>query len=141
MQTEMIRIKVIGWDDGDGLLQYNVALSNGETATELSVYGYDDMFKQFGQELADFPQNIESRIKFCPMEDDDSKWANYLQFEVFCYAPNGAAAMRVQVRDGYETPYYYRCEFFILTVPATLNRLGEQLKRWNPREGMEFVCE
>lgn len=136
----MIKIKVIRWDDGDGLLQYSIALSNGETATELAVYGYDDMFKQFGQELADFPQNIESRVKFCPIGDDDTKW-DYLQMEVFCYAPNGESAIRVQVRNGYKAPYYYRCEFFILVVPAILNRLGQQLKSWNPREGMEFVCE
>ena len=137
---DIIKIGVIGWDDGDGLLHYNITLSNGETTTELSMYGYDDMFKPFGQELADFPQNIESRVKLNSIDDDDLTW-DYLQLEVFCYAPNGASAIRIQVRNGYAVPHYHRCEFFVLTEPAALNRLGQQLKSWNPREGSTFFCK
>jgi hypothetical protein len=138
--TSEFRIKVLDLGDDDGLLYYQIYLSDGWQSTTLEFYSYDDAFTEFGGELIDFPKSIESRLAF-QVGEDDSKWAYYLLLEVYCNQPNGASLISVKVKNFGEPPSYHSCEFYISSIPAALNRLGQGLKGWKPRETKEYNWE
>lgn len=135
-----IEFKCLDVGDEDGLLSYQIRFSNGETTTAFTFYGYEDVFQEFAEQLTSFPQTSSQALVF-GVGEDDPKWAYYLQVDVFCYQPNGASALQVKCWTNAEAPYYQRCEFFILTLPAALNRLGQGLSNWNPRETASFTWE
>jgi len=135
-----INFKCLDTGDGDGFLRYQILFSNGETSTSFTFYGYEDVFQEFAVQLISFPQTSSQTLTF-GVGEDDPKWAYYLQLDVFCYQPNGDSALRVKCWMNEETPYYQRCEFFILTLPAALNRLGQGLSNWNPQETDLFSWE
>ncbi|GAB3826734.1 hypothetical protein [Hymenobacter jeollabukensis] len=136
-----IALKVIGLlDEEDNLLHYEAQFSNGNTATTIEFYAYEDEFKPFSEQLVDFPKTVESRATF-QTSDDEEKYTEYLKLEVFCYEPNGTSAIRVHARKNSTTaPYYHHSEFFLQgLLPAALSLLGSSLSSWNPLKEPEFV--
>ena len=127
------KIKVLDLGDDDRLLHYQIHLSDGWQSTTLKFYSYDDAFTKFGSELVDFPKSIDSKLTF-RVGEDDNMWAYYLLLEVYCHQPNGASLIRVKVKNFCEPPFCHSCEFYISSIPAALNRLGQGLKTWKPRE-------
>lgn len=133
-----INLKVINLDDGDGFIHFEISISNGQTKTDLQYYNYDDAFKMFGEKLSAFPTKITDKIDF-QIGEENRKWAYYLFLEVYCYEPNGQSAIKVIVDNHDSEPYYERSEFSIRTFPASLNKLGQGLKTWDPNLEPEFV--
>lgn len=133
-----IQFTLLSPGDGDGFLSYRLTLSNGETTTSFAFYGYDDEFRDFAQQLDSFPRS-STQVVTHQVGKDDPEWAYFLKLEVFCYEPNGASAIRVRGWSGEPAPYYHRFEFFILTLPADLNRLGRGLSSWPPLDEVEFT--
>ena len=95
-------------------------------------------FKAFAEQLSSFPQSV-NQIVCDQIGSDDVDWTYFLQLEVSCYEPNGNSAIRIRGWTGKQIPYYQRFEFFIQTLPAALNRLGQTLRGWNPLERDEFT--
>ena len=130
--------------DGDGFLSYRLTLSNGLTTTSFEFYGYDDEFRDFAKQLENYPRS-SSQVVTHQVGNDDPEWAYFLHLEVFCYEPNGASAIRIRGWSGKRTSYhqqvpnYQQFEFFIPTLPADLNRLGQRLSSWNPLDEAELT--
>ena len=135
-----INLKVLALDDGDGFIHYEIRVSNGQTKTELDFYDSIDTFQKFGEKLSDFPQKITDQITF-QVGEDDIEWAFFLNLKVYCYEPDGKSAVRVITDNHRDEPYLEKSEFSIRTLPASLNRLGQGLKNWNPRIDSEFNWE
>jgi hypothetical protein len=132
-----INLKVIREPDDDGLYQYEVTLSNGKTFGSLMFYEYADCFKQFGQSLTQFPKTSKDVVTYQLLEED-KKYAYYMLLRVFCYEQNGQSAIRVITDNHSAEPDYQRCEFFIRSTPASINRLGQGLENWDPKETKDF---
>ncbi len=60
------------------------------------------------------------------------RWAYYIFLEVFCYENNGYSAIHIIVDNNKNQPYTNKSEFYITTIPASLNRLGQLFWDWNP---------
>jgi hypothetical protein len=58
---------------------------------------------------------------------------------VFCHEHNGHSAIHVIVDNNGKRPYTNKNEFYITTVPASLNKLGRLLKDWNPTTKKEII--
>lgn len=132
-----INIKVINVYEDDGSIQYDITFSNGQTHTDLDFYGYYDTFQKFGERLVNYPQHIHDKVKL-EIGSEDKRSAYHILLEVFCYEPNGKSAIKIIVDNHAIIPYFQRCEFYILSEPANLNRLGQGLKMWNPLEEKEY---
>lgn len=64
-----IKIKIIREPDDDGLYKYNIGLSNTDTFSSLDFWGYADDFKNFGEQLADFPKGLKDIVTYELGED------------------------------------------------------------------------
>lgn len=56
----------------------------------------------------------------------------------FCYEKNGHSAVHVIVDNNGKRPYTNKSEFYITTVPASLNKFGQLLNDWNPMTEKEI---
>lgn len=137
----IIKIKVIREPDDGGLFQLEINLSNGHSSTSLAFWGYGDTFKEFGDRLTHFPKEIKDTVSYELGDDKASgqmKWAYYLLLHVFCFEASGQSAIRVVVDNQADGPEYERCEFYIKSEPESLNRLGLELKNWDPDSKKEL---
>lgn len=136
-----VNLSVVNLGDDDDLLLYRLALSNGESATMLEFWAYADAFKEFGQQLAQFPLTAKSRVTFQIGQQNPrvTRWAYCLQLDVFCYLPNGASVIHTRLEKPDSLPFHYSSEFFLRALPADLNRLGQKLLSWVPREQEELT--
>ena len=57
----------------------------------------------------------------------------------FCFDATGQSAVKVIVDNQADIPRYQRSEFYIISEPATLNRLGQKLKNWSPDKEKELT--
>ncbi len=67
------------------------------------------------------------------------RWAYYILLDVFCYENNGNSAIHVIINNNGERPYTNKNEFYITTVPASLNKFGQLLYDWNPLTEKEIL--
>jgi hypothetical protein len=71
--------------------------------------------------------------------ESGERWAYYILLEVFCYKSDGHSAIHILIDDNGKRPYTNKSEFYITTVPASLNKLGHLLKDWNPMTEKEIT--
>jgi hypothetical protein len=135
-----IGLNVLSEADDDGLFQFEINISNGRTSAALEFWGYADNFAQFGSGLTDFPKTIRDKVTYELGGEDkgDQRWAYYLLLEAFCYDATGQSAIKVKVDNKFDIPTYESHEFFIKSEPASINRLGQGLEKWNPVDSKEF---
>lgn len=136
-----LKLKVLREPDDDGLFELEIFVSNGQISTSLGFWAYGDDFKEFGTQLTDFPNSLKHTVTFELGEDQNNgemQWAYYLLLNVFCFAATGQSAIRIITDNHRETPEYQRCEFYIKAEPSSLNRLGNELKNWDPTSEREF---
>jgi hypothetical protein len=138
MTKKEIKISVLHIDSGDGIINFQISISNGISSTSQDFYGYDDEFKSFATELITFPQAIDHKIKYELGEISEGS-AYYILLEVFCHEPNGHSAIHVVLNNNAKRPFTNNGEFYITTAPASLNKLGTLLGNWNPLETKEFI--
>ncbi|WP_139361862.1 hypothetical protein [Hymenobacter sp. CRA2] len=117
--------------------------SNGENASYLEFWAYDDAFLEFGQKLNEFPQSVESTVTFQLGEEDlaaglGAGYAHYLLLQLSYHKRQNVFAIHVRVKKADEKPFHYQSEFFIWTHPAQLNRWGQKLSTWKPHEEQEL---
>lgn len=135
MLKQKIKIKSLNTEDDE--ISFHIDLTNGINSTCIDFYGYTDEFMNFAEGLCFFPKNIDSEIKY-ELGEQGGIWAYYILLRVFCYEPNGHCAIHIKVDNNKEEPYKTQCEFYILTLPASINKLGQKLKNWNPINENEF---
>jgi hypothetical protein len=138
---QYISISALWIDTDDQLIEYRMELCNETCSVKVDYYGSADEFKELAQQLISFPKTNLDRITY--------KWgekkvaSEYLFLNFFCYELTGQTAIHVSV--GSETvfpysniPYLYNSEFYMRTVPASINRFGKILAEWNPKESKKI---
>ncbi|GEQ87417.1 hypothetical protein ULMS_29250 [Patiriisocius marinistellae] len=133
----MIKIKVLDIDEGDDLIHYHIFVDNGICSVGIEVYEYDDAFQKFAEELITFPKNVNDEVKF-EIGEKDKKWAFYFMIKVYCYLRNGQSALKIDAWNNGDEETEYNASFTLKAEPASLNRLGNSLKNWNPKSYQEF---
>jgi hypothetical protein len=136
-----IKIKVIREPDDDGLYKFNIRVSNADTFSSLDFWGYGDNFKDFGEQLDNFPKGLKDIVIYELGQDKNEgqpKFAYYLLLRAFCFDASGQSAIKVIVDNHADIPNYNRSEFYIKSEPASLNLLGQKLKNWNPETEKEL---
>jgi hypothetical protein len=137
MLEQRIKISLLAIDEGDDTIQFQVDLTNGVNSTSINFYGYSDEFQDFANELCTFPKSIDNEVKY-ELGEQGKKWAYYILLRVFCYENNGHTAIQIKIDNNRIEPHKSYSEFYILTVPASINKLGQKLKNWNPKIDMEI---
>jgi hypothetical protein len=129
------------WEDVD-LVEYRVNAVCGDTSASVEFYASHDALKPFADELKAFPQSLEHEIKYEEGELSP-KSRSYFLMRFFCYQPNGHSAIHFKMSNNAATPYHFTSEFYILTVPASINKLGIALSSWQPEVGdkLEWLAE
>jgi len=131
---QSIEFKALNVEDDE--VQFEIIASNGTTTSSLDFYGYYDEFVEFGTKLKGFPSNIEDVVIY-ELGEDDPNWAYYMLLKTYCYQPNGHSAIDVLIDSHKTKPYQNKASFSITTLPASINKLGEVLSSWNPKNEKE----
>ena len=137
MLIQRIKISSLTIDEEDDTIQFGIELSNGINSTSIDFYGYADEFQNFANELCLFPKSIDNEVKY-ELGEQNEKWAYYILLRVFCYENNGYTAIQIKIDNNRIEPHKNYSEFYILTVPASINKIGEELKKWNPRDNKKI---
>lgn len=133
----MIQIKTLSYDGPDDL-HISIRFDNNICSSTLEIWVQPDTFKDFAEQLADFPFRQSRSLRF-QYGDDDEKCTYYLLITVELYDPSGKIVIRTLVDNKGDDTYNYRCEFPIITDVATVNELGRQLSKWTPVENETWV--
>ncbi len=139
MKSE-IKIRVLNIDQGDDTIHFQGFFSNELCSTTLEFYGYSDEFQNFASNLTEFPKSTKDKAIYVLGEKGD-KWAYYLLIEAYCIESNGRSALRIEATYNGTGPAHHDSKFEIKSEPASLNRLGNRLKNWNPMEEKLFEWE
>jgi len=134
---QSIRIKLIDLDKDD-VSKFQIMLSNDISLTNFYFYAYTDTFKEFANDLISFPKRIDDSVIY-QAGDDDPRWAYFMFLKVYCYEPNGNSAIYVKTDNHKKGVYSHKAEFTITTVPASINKLGNLLKDWDPEVQKELI--
>jgi hypothetical protein len=132
MLKQQIKISTLVIDEGDDTIQFQIELTNGINSTSIDFYGYADEFQDFADGLCSFPKNIDAEVKY-ELGEQGQKWAYYILLRAFCFENNGHTAIQIKIDNNGIEPHKSNSEFYILTVPASINTLGQKLKNWNPK--------
>ena len=134
-----IKITALNIDEDDNdFTKYKISLSNGEASVALEFYQYLDCFKEFAEKLEFFPKSADDSITF-QIGENSEEWAYYLRLKVYCYEPNGNSTIYVEVDNHAKSTDRIKSEFFIKSLPASLNKLGQKLNNWNPKLESEVM--
>lgn len=139
MKSE-IKIKVLNIDEGDDTIFFQGFFSNGFCSTTLEFYGYSDEFQNFANNLTEFPKSTKDKATYELGEKGD-KWAYYLLIEAYCIEVNGRSALKIEATNNGTGHSHHESKFELESEPASLNRLGNRLKNWNPLEEKLFEWE
>ena len=132
-----ITFKVLDIDETDELLKIEIHLNNGLSASTLEFYCYDEQLNEFGIGLSKFPKSITDMVTYEGGEKGD-KWAFYLFICALCDKQTGRSTIKIETsNNGIDNPYFHS-EFEIKAEPASINRLGQSLRYWNPLEIKEL---
>lgn len=73
--------------------------------------------------------------------EQGNDWAYHILIRVFCYETNGHTGIQIIIDNNQTEPYKNYSEFYILTDPASINKLGQLLKNWNPENEIKWIAE
>lgn len=128
----MIQIRTLYYDGLDDL-QISIRFDNNICSSTLEIWAQPDIFKDFAEQLAEFPFRETKSLCF-QYGEDDKRWAYYLLVSVDLYDPSGKIVIKTLVDNKGDNTNNYRCEFPILTDVTNVNELGRQLLKWTPVE-------
>lgn len=118
--------------DQDGDTTFDIVISQGTVQTHVCFWGETSLFQQFGQELTAFPKSISDGVEIEIGQIGLGSYQNYLLLRAYCYDANGHSALKIVTHNNEAEPQTQRIEFSIPAEAAALNRLGNQLKSWEP---------
>lgn len=131
-----IKIEVLNIEDEE--VQFQIYLGNGISSTSIDFFGYTDTFEAFANELVEFPKTIEHIVLY-ELGEVGERWAYYIFLKVFCYENNGYSAIQIKIDNNRKQPHTSKSEFYITTVPASLNKLGKLIQDWDLKASKEIV--
>lgn len=137
MQKQYLKFSVLLIDYE--LLELKIEAGNGINSTSIDFYTEEKELKAFATKLTTFPKTIDDKIKYEVGEIKAGSGWYYLLLEVFCFERNGHSAIRVIVDNNEDIPYTNKTEFYITTVPASINHLGSMLNGWAPTFDDPFI--
>ena len=126
------------YDQYDDEVKYQITFTNEFASSFFEFYGYSDTFQEFATGLIKFPKSITDIVLF-EAGGNNKKWAYYMQLNVFCYEKNGHTAIQIIIDNHRQSPDTIKTEFYIKTVPASINNLGKQLISWDPKTEKELL--
>lgn len=120
-------------------ISFEIKLNNERNSSNIYFSGQSEIFKKFADELLTFPKNLDSEIKFEYIEE--GYFSIFLR--VFCYNENGHSAIHIKISSSdwlqKKEIEHSSSEFYITTVPGSINQLGELLKKWDPLTEKEII--
>jgi hypothetical protein len=140
LMNSKIKITVLNIDeDDDSFTRFRIFFDNGLISSYFEFYQYIDCFYEFALELESFPRDAKDTITF-QVGEDSEKWAYYLALKISC-EPDGKSIIHVKLDNHSSESDLIKAEFFIKTLLASLNKFGQLLKSWNPKEKEEVFWE
>ena len=137
MQPE-IKIIVLNIDEDDSdFTKFRMYLSNENASASFEFYNYLDCFDDFSKKLQMFPVDRKDTIVF-QVGENSEKWKYYMLLEISC-EPNGSSKIHVKLDNHEKDVDLVRAEFYIKVFPASLNKFGQILDNWKPKERKEIV--
>jgi len=134
MLKEYIKIKASEDEHG---ADFWISASNGSATCELQFYHEKDCFLKFAEALLNFPGSVTDKIIF-----EASNPLFELKILVYCYDFLGHSALQIIMDNKEKAPETQKAEFYIKTIPGSLNRLGDLLKNWDfLNEGITWIPE
>jgi len=138
--TKEIRINVVGIDQEDGYIKYEIYFNNGFCASTLEFFGYPDEFKEFSIDLIDFPKSTDDKVIY-ELGEKENQWAYHLLIQAYCVEPNGRSAIKIESTKNGTGLDFHDCKFELESEVASINRLGTGLKNWNPLDQEQFIWQ
>ncbi len=138
MIKQSIEIEAIYVDDEE--VKFRVSANSKSASSSIEIFGYIDTFMEFGSQLSKFPSSSKDEVKY-ELGHEVENWAYYLLLRVFCYKPTGATAIEVRMNNKKEVPELVKSTFYLLSIPASINRLGQSLENWNFEKNPVFKWE
>jgi len=140
MNSEII-ITALNIDkDDDDFTKFRIYLNNGSASASFEFYNYVDCFNEFGNELESFPKSVNQTVIF-QVGENSEKWAYYMKLKVYCYEPSGNSTIHIELDNHDSAPNLIKSEFHIKTIPSALNKFGQALKSWNPKENSQIILK
>ena len=137
MQPE-IKIQILNIDEDDSdFTKFRMYFTNENTSVSFDFYNYLDCFNEFSEKLQTFPLNAKSIIDF-QVGENSEKWAYYMHLTISC-EPNGSSAIHVKLDNHKKNLDLIKTEFYIKTHPASLNKFGQILSSWKPKEQEQVI--
>lgn len=137
MQPE-IRIQILNIDEFDNdFTKFRIHFANNITSVSFEFYNYLDCFESFSERLQVFPVNAKDKLIF-QLGENSEKWAYFMYLEVSC-EPNGNSVIHVKLDNHEQNFDLIRTEFYLKTLPSSLNKLGKILSSWKPKEQKEII--
>jgi hypothetical protein len=133
-----IKFTALEYDQSDNLVKYRIIAANDQSMGSLEFYDYPGTFHEFAQKLISFPVSIDDEITF---ETGENRPPYYMLMRAFCYERNGHTAIQIIMDNHQPCPDMVKTEFYISTIPASINTLGELLFNWDPKKDEELVWE
>ena len=118
-------------DDDYGYVSFDVIASRDELRVHVHFCEDIELFEHFGEKLMAFPQSPDDVVEL-EIGRIRSGFQGYLLLRAYCYTPNCHAALKVVVHNNADEPQAQRVEFSIPAEVASLNKLGNLLKNWQP---------
>jgi hypothetical protein len=130
---KMIRFKILDIDDSDELLKIEIHLNNGLFASTLEIYDYIESIQKFGIELTEFPNSKSDEVIY-EIGEKGEKWAFYLLLKACYKSDNNSFVIKTKTSNNGFNDSFAQSEFEIIFEPASINRFGESLRNWNPKD-------
>lgn len=129
----MIKLKILDIDDSDELLKIEIYLNNGLFSSTLDIYDYIESIKKFGTELSEFPNSKSDEVIY-EIGGKGDKWGFYLLLKTYYKSDNNSFVIKTKTSNNGFNDSFAQSEFEIISAPASINRFGESLKNWNPKD-------
>jgi hypothetical protein len=137
MQPE-IKIEVLDIDEHDSdFTKFRMYFANSNISTYFEFYKYLDCFDELSEKLQTFPLTAKDIIEF-QVGENSEKWAYYMHLIISC-EPNGSSVIHVKLDNHEKDADLVKTEFYIKTLPASLNKFGQILSSWKPKEQKQVI--
>lgn len=138
MKKQEIIIEVIWFEDEE--VKYKLSVNNGIVLSTLEYFAYADTFKKFASRLKSFPKESNSIVCY-QIGNENEDWAYHLKLKVFCFDSSGATAIEILMNNKEEPPDYINTNFYLFSIPSSINELGNMLESWDPLNDSLFKWE
>lgn len=117
------------WRDHDRMLELRFSMQGSGFAAEINFYEYAETIEAFGRALQEFPRSPTDEVIFENGSTAPNTYS-WLVLRVFVFDGVGHSALEVECQRNGTRLVSARSRFAVELEPATINRLGSELKNW-----------